>query len=167
MKLIDSEHSKQRRHLYQKSLSVTPQLKNITLLYMNRNVRFVVCGITETFSGESHAYITLASGCALVGRPPSFGVSRGLKGPPTFHDIRAGSAIPTKASPRQDTMNVLRKGGAPAALAKPYPNTDDKRAAAARAAAEALFRSKSVNEGRARFERGRRSRVLSAEPRPQ
>jgi len=41
MKLIDSEHSKQRRHLYQKSLSVTPQLKNITLLYMNQNVRFM------------------------------------------------------------------------------------------------------------------------------
>ena len=48
-------------------------------------------------------------------------------------------------------MTVLRKGAAPAALPKPYPNTDDKRAAAARAAAEALFRSKSVNEGRARF----------------
>jgi hypothetical protein len=110
MKLIDSEHSKQRRHLYQKSLSVTPQLKNITLLYMNRNVRFVVCGITEIFSGESHAYITLASGCALICRPPSFGVSRGLKGPSTFHDIRAGSAIPTKASPRQDTNERAAKG---------------------------------------------------------
>jgi hypothetical protein len=71
---------------------------------------FIVCGITEIFSGESHAYITLASGCALICRPPSFGVSRGLKGPSTFHDIRAGSAIPTKASPRQDTNERAAKG---------------------------------------------------------